>query len=68
MTLTAATVNAPASRSACIVPTRSGLLPDCENATASCPETRNGACWSVATDIGSDATGTPMRLIVRLAK
>jgi len=43
-------------------------LPDCENAIASWSCTFSGACCSVATDIGSDATGTPRRLIVRLAK
>jgi hypothetical protein len=51
-----------------MVSTRSGLRPDCENATASCPATRSALSCSVTVDIGSEATGTPSRRVTSVAK
>ena len=63
--LTKATVRAPPAAKKCAGATRSGLCPDCENASDTSPAQRSRAGYSVTSDIGSEVTSRPSRDIVR---
>ena len=62
---TKATVVAPPARSCCSGSTRSGLRPDCENASATSRSAGRGARYSVSSDGGSEVTSRPSRAITR---
>jgi hypothetical protein len=63
--LTSASVHAPAARSAFTESTRSGLRPDCDQASASGGAPSKRAPCSVSSDGGSDVTRRPPRCIDR---
>ena len=63
--LTKATVRAPPSRKKRVGATRSGLWPDCENASDTSPSHCSFDWYSVISDIGSEVTRRPSRAMMR---